>query len=184
MSKHQCLRTRSTSLITVALAFVFAFSFTSCNDSPNEPPGGGDSWYDMFDPATGIIIIAAPNYYTTTDTIIVTVTVRPNNTGVGFWLISGYNGGGSDPIGTAYSPIAGAFGLLAAPIAFEEGREVSIAWKLTLNQTMTNSARLGLAAVFDSVLVDGTMYAVESPELIPYFGFDFITSTADLLTLR
>jgi hypothetical protein len=130
----------------------------------------------MFDWDPGIQISAYPNYYSTTDTITLSATVLPLYGGVGHWLLSGsLQSDGNAPVGTAYSPVAGEFGRLRTPVSFVGGERTSIKWRVLLKPTEPqHSARLTVAVGFDSVLVDGKMYAVDSLDVPIYTGFSSV----------
>ena len=152
----------------------------ACGQKPFE----GMDWYIMFDKDFGVVMDASPPYYTTEDTIAVTVTVIPKNSGVGHFGIGG-TGPAGGLLGEVLSPVTGEFGSLTAPVEFEAGKEASMTWRVKIYPLdRIDSARLTLDAGFDSVVIDSTMYSIHAPEVTYQFGSGFIHAVSGMLWLK
>ena len=163
----------------VVLSFILLLA--ACGtDGPDERW----DWYFMFDKDFGVVMDASPPYYTTEDTIAVTVTVIPKNSGVGHFGIGG-TGPAGGLLGEVLSPVTGEFGSLTAPVEFEAGKEASMTWRVKIYPLdRIDSARLTLDAGFDSVVIDSTMYSIHAPEVTYQFGSGFIHAVSGMLWLK
>lgn len=149
-------------------------------------PGEIDYYYHLFDTEFSWVIEATPPYFTTETPVDISVTVRPRESGVGYFTISGGHSNGT-AAGDALAPVSGEVGTVVAPVEFAAGEPTQLTWRVQLNEVSPDlpydGVRFQFSAGFDSVMVDSTMYPLGAPELTAQFGSGYLPGFSRMFNL-
>ncbi len=145
-----------------------------------------DLWCHLMDTEFSWVIEASPPHFTTATPVDISVTVRPRESGVGHFTIIGENPeNGAD--GVMLSPVTGEMGTVLAPVVFHAGEPTELTWRIQLNEIDSalpyQGVRFQFFAMFDSVMVDSTMYPLGAPELTAAFGSGYLPGFSTLFHL-
>lgn len=156
--------------------FSLLLVLASCNPTTDE----GYRPLDMFDGDIGIEISSSPANIVPNQPNLILLGVRPLFSGKGYFFVVGHGGG--QPIGQIVHPINEELGSVSFPVTFERGEFAECSWLFQVAQGYTHVG-MSLQAAYDSLLIDGIQYPINSPESKNLIGLDALYSISAHMTL-